>query len=111
MTFTMNTFKYDGDSLMTFSSLLCSGKNVVHQLSVTLDEMYDGGTRKLGLQKNVICEKCEGRIHSFIHSFIHSYEILGSRYEPKKTRLIFIGQVMVVRREPWRSVSAVKEEA
>ncbi|XP_030221258.1 dnaJ homolog subfamily A member 1 [Gadus morhua] len=36
------------------------GKNVVHQLSVTLDEMYNGGTRKLGLQKNVICEKCEG---------------------------------------------------
>ncbi|KAK0148868.1 DnaJ subfamily A member 4 [Merluccius polli] len=36
------------------------GKNVVHQLSVTLEEMYNGGTRKLGLQKNVICEKCEG---------------------------------------------------
>ncbi|XP_028287194.1 dnaJ homolog subfamily A member 4 [Parambassis ranga] len=36
------------------------GKNVVHQLSVTLEEMYNGTTRKLGLQKNVICEKCEG---------------------------------------------------
>ncbi|XP_008275021.1 dnaJ homolog subfamily A member 4 [Stegastes partitus] len=36
------------------------GKNVVHQLSVTLEEMYNGSTRKLGLQKNVICEKCEG---------------------------------------------------
>ncbi|XP_069564742.1 dnaJ homolog subfamily A member 4 [Brachyistius frenatus] len=36
------------------------GKNVVHQLSVTLDEMYNGATRKLGLQKNVICEKCDG---------------------------------------------------
>ncbi|XP_056138632.1 dnaJ homolog subfamily A member 1 isoform X2 [Lampris incognitus] len=36
------------------------GKNVVHQLSVTLEEIYNGGTRKLGLQKNVICEKCEG---------------------------------------------------
>ncbi|XP_034390319.1 dnaJ homolog subfamily A member 4 [Cyclopterus lumpus] len=36
------------------------GKNVVHQLSVTLDEMYKGSTRKLGLQKSVICEKCEG---------------------------------------------------
>uniref|UniRef100_A0A8C9VEK4 DnaJ heat shock protein family (Hsp40) member A4 n=1 Tax=Scleropages formosus TaxID=113540 RepID=A0A8C9VEK4_SCLFO len=35
-------------------------KNVVHQLSVTLEEMYNGSTRKLGLQKNVICEKCEG---------------------------------------------------
>ncbi|XP_041650733.1 dnaJ homolog subfamily A member 4 [Cheilinus undulatus] len=36
------------------------GKNVVHQLGVTLEEMYLGATRKLGLQKNVICEKCEG---------------------------------------------------
>lgn len=36
------------------------GKNVVHQLGVTLEEIYLGSTRKLGLQKNVICEKCEG---------------------------------------------------
>ncbi|CAJ1056669.1 dnaJ homolog subfamily A member 4 [Xyrichtys novacula] len=36
------------------------GKNVVHQLGVTLEEIYLGTTRKLGLQKNVICEKCEG---------------------------------------------------
>ncbi|XP_019935083.1 dnaJ homolog subfamily A member 4 [Paralichthys olivaceus] len=36
------------------------GKNVVHQLSVTLEELYLGSTRKLGLQKNVICEKCDG---------------------------------------------------
>ncbi|KAM9754056.1 dnaJ homolog subfamily A member 4 [Menidia menidia] len=36
------------------------GKNVVHQLGVTLEEMYNGSTRKLGLQKNIICEKCEG---------------------------------------------------
>lgn len=33
---------------------------MVHQLSVSLEEMYNGSTRKLGLQKNVICEKCEG---------------------------------------------------
>lgn len=38
-----------------------SGKNVVHQLGVTLEELYNGSTRKLGLQKNVICEKCEGK--------------------------------------------------
>ncbi|KAM8860492.1 dnaJ homolog subfamily A member 4 [Synchiropus picturatus] len=36
------------------------GKNLVHQLSVTLEEMYNGATRKLALQKNVVCEKCEG---------------------------------------------------
>uniref|UniRef100_A0A8C0LR55 DnaJ homolog subfamily A member 1 n=1 Tax=Canis lupus dingo TaxID=286419 RepID=A0A8C0LR55_CANLU len=37
------------------------GKNVVHQLSVTLEDVYNGATRKLALQKNVICDKCEGR--------------------------------------------------
>ncbi|KAF7990282.1 hypothetical protein HCN44_000087 [Aphidius gifuensis] len=36
------------------------GKDVVHQLSVSLEELYKGTTRKLALQKNVICDKCEG---------------------------------------------------
>lgn len=38
------------------------GKNVVHQLSVTLEELYKGCIRKLALQKNIICDKCEGRV-------------------------------------------------
>lgn len=33
---------------------------MVHQLSISLEEMYNGTTRKLALQKNVICEKCDG---------------------------------------------------
>ncbi|XP_050497640.1 dnaJ homolog subfamily A member 1 [Diabrotica virgifera virgifera] len=37
------------------------GKNVIHQLTVTLEELYKGAVRKLALQKNVICDKCEGR--------------------------------------------------
>lgn len=37
------------------------GKDVIHQLSVTLEELYKGAVRKLALQKNVICDKCEGR--------------------------------------------------
>jgi len=36
------------------------GKDVIHQLSVTLDEMYNGSVRKLSLQKNVVCSACEG---------------------------------------------------
>ncbi|XP_010209354.1 PREDICTED: dnaJ homolog subfamily A member 4 [Tinamus guttatus] len=36
------------------------GKNVVHQLGVSLEDLYNGITRKLALQKNVICSKCEG---------------------------------------------------
>jgi len=37
------------------------GKDVYHQLAVSLDDMYNGTSRKLALQKNVVCDKCEGR--------------------------------------------------
>uniref|UniRef100_A0A1B6GWU4 J domain-containing protein n=1 Tax=Cuerna arida TaxID=1464854 RepID=A0A1B6GWU4_9HEMI len=37
------------------------GKDVVHQLSVSLEDLYKGAVRKLALEKNIICEKCEGR--------------------------------------------------
>jgi len=37
------------------------GKDVVHQLSVSLEDLYKGAVRKLALEKNVICDKCEGR--------------------------------------------------
>lgn len=36
------------------------GKDVVHQLQVSLEDLYNGSTRKLALQKNIICPKCEG---------------------------------------------------
>lgn len=37
------------------------GKDLVHQMGVTLDELYNGALRKLALQKSIICDKCEGR--------------------------------------------------
>ena len=36
------------------------GKDVVYQMSVSLEELYNGTTRKLSIQKKVICDKCEG---------------------------------------------------
>lgn len=33
---------------------------MVHQLTVSLEDLYNGATRKLAVQKNVICDKCEG---------------------------------------------------
>ncbi|XP_073509679.1 dnaJ homolog subfamily A member 4-like [Phyllobates terribilis] len=36
------------------------GKNIVHQLSVSLEEIYNGSIRQLALQNNVICDRCEG---------------------------------------------------
>merc|ERR1719369_1592817 len=35
-------------------------KDLEHQLSVSLEDMYNGSVRKLALQKNVICGACEG---------------------------------------------------
>lgn len=35
-------------------------KSVMHQLSVTLEELYQGSLRKLALQRKVICAKCKG---------------------------------------------------
>lgn len=37
------------------------GKDVIHQLSVSLEDLYKGAVRKLALEKNVVCQKCEGR--------------------------------------------------
>jgi len=36
------------------------GKDVVHQMNVTLRELYNGTKRKLSLQKHIICPKCNG---------------------------------------------------
>lgn len=36
-------------------------KDVIHQMSVSLEELYNGATRRLALQKHVICSKCEGQ--------------------------------------------------
>ncbi len=45
------------------------GKNLVHQLAVSLEELYNGAVRKLALQKNVVCDKCEGKFFDFSFVF------------------------------------------
>lgn len=35
------------------------GKDVVHQLGCTLENLYNGCTKKLSLQKKVLCSKCD----------------------------------------------------
>lgn len=34
--------------------------NSTHEIGVSLEDMYNGATRKLALQKNVICDECDG---------------------------------------------------
>ncbi len=52
------------------------GKNLVHQLAVSLEELYNGAVRKLALQKNVVCDKCEGKFGFFFFFFFFFFEIL-----------------------------------
>ncbi|KAI9488486.1 hypothetical protein BDB00DRAFT_847862 [Zychaea mexicana] len=37
------------------------GKDMMHHLKVSLEDLYAGKTSKLALQKSVICSRCEGR--------------------------------------------------
>ncbi|KAI9033773.1 hypothetical protein CLU79DRAFT_725345 [Phycomyces nitens] len=37
------------------------GKDMVHQLKVSLEDLYKGKTTKLAIQKHIVCPKCEGR--------------------------------------------------
>lgn len=37
------------------------GKDLVHRVKVTLEELYTGKVTKLALQKHILCTKCEGR--------------------------------------------------
>ncbi len=74
------------------------GKDVVHQMAVTLEEMYNGSVRKLALQKNVICGTCEGTLVTckveggqvFNHSLLQD---LGVRRELWNAALIVEGVV------------------
>jgi len=36
------------------------GRDTVHQIKVTLDDLYNGTTRQLAVQSNVICVSCNG---------------------------------------------------
>lgn len=37
------------------------GKDMVYQMAVTLEELYNGAVRKLAISRKLLCDKCEGR--------------------------------------------------
>ncbi|GMH10233.1 hypothetical protein Nepgr_012074 [Nepenthes gracilis] len=37
------------------------GEDVIHPLKVSLEDLYNGATKKLSLSRNVICSKCKGK--------------------------------------------------
>jgi hypothetical protein len=38
------------------------GEDVVHPLKVSLEDLYNGTSKKLSLSRNVICSKCKGLV-------------------------------------------------
>ncbi|XP_027334189.1 dnaJ protein homolog 2-like isoform X1 [Abrus precatorius] len=37
------------------------GEDVVHSLKVSLEDVYNGTTKKLSLSRNILCQKCKGK--------------------------------------------------
>jgi len=37
------------------------GQDIGHELRVTLEDLYNGKTKKLSIQRTVVCKKCDGR--------------------------------------------------
>lgn len=36
------------------------GEDVVHTLKVSLEDLYNGTSKKLSLSRNILCQKCKG---------------------------------------------------
>ncbi len=36
------------------------GEDVVHTMKVSLEDLYNGTTKKLSLSRNALCTKCKG---------------------------------------------------
>jgi len=36
------------------------GEDVIHTLKVSLEELYNGTTKKLSLSRNILCPRCKG---------------------------------------------------
>ena len=53
------------------------GKDVVHQIKVSLEDFYSGATRKLSLKKKIICKKCDGMIFYCMSDYKYT---VNSRY-------------------------------
>lgn len=52
------------------------GKDVIHPLRVSLEDLYNGATRKLSLKKKVICSKCEGKLNvNYSHIYYKYFKV------------------------------------
>lgn len=40
---------------------IVKGENMVHQIKITLDDLYNGKTMKFNITRNIICDECDGK--------------------------------------------------
>lgn len=73
------------------------GKDITYTMSVTLEELYNGATRKLAIQKKVVCDKCEGR--GTKSPSIGPQKCAGCRGSGTKIRVEHVGPSIVQRIE------------
>ncbi|KAF9610679.1 hypothetical protein IFM89_023935 [Coptis chinensis] len=72
---------YDDDDEAEDGGRELRGEDVMHPLKVSLEELYNGTSKKLSLSRNVICFKCKGSLDS--SSCGHAHLFLNSPTSPK----------------------------
>ncbi|KAL6911925.1 hypothetical protein ACP4OV_000730 [Aristida adscensionis] len=73
------------------------GEDVVHALKVSLEDLYNGATRKISLSKNSLCKKCKGKgSKSGATGTCHSCRGAGMRTVTRQLGLGMIQQMNVV---------------
>lgn len=53
---------------------------MIHPLKVSLEDLYNGTSKKLSLSRNVICSKCKGLVPYFYMFLVCLVFVLHSAY-------------------------------
>ncbi|KAL6634864.1 hypothetical protein ACP70R_027535 [Stipagrostis hirtigluma subsp. patula] len=73
------------------------GEDVVHTLKVSLEDLYNGATKKLSLSRNALCKKCKGKgSKSGATGTCHGCRGVGMRTVTRQMGLGMIQQMNVV---------------
>jgi hypothetical protein len=66
------------------------GKDVVYPLNLTLEDLYNGVTKKMKVTRNVICKTCDGKASlSYSHSLSHSLTLTFLRWMRQHSFCLF----------------------
>lgn len=73
------------------------GEDVVHTLKVSLDDLYNGTSKKLSLSRNILCQKCKGKgSKSGVSGRCYGCQGTGMKITTRQIRLGMIQQMQHV---------------